>query len=131
MLYESADPLARLYTPLLKVMLSRRLSTRLCPAIDIFCAQVDDTFVLQEYFVPREAFSSFAQGLKKVRVASLSPLFLVLVCTTVLLIAACFQTVLEGVNKETQITLLNITIRFVLQVGVLVSISCCAHSSFP
>ena len=68
MLFESAAPLARLYSPLV---------------------EVDDTFVLQEYFVPRARFLDF--------------------CTR------ARAPVLEGINKEALLTLLNITVRFVQQ----------------
>jgi FAD/FMN-containing dehydrogenase/SAM-dependent methyltransferase len=66
MLFESAATLVRLYSPLVTV---------------------DDTFVLQEYFVPRACFADFVEGAR-------APL-------------------VNGVGKETLITLLNITIRFV------------------
>lgn len=45
MLYESAVPLARLYSPLLKN---------------------DDTFILQEYFIPKEKFRPFVIDLGEV-----------------------------------------------------------------
>lgn len=66
MLYESAAPLARLYSPLLRI---------------------DDTFILQEYFVPRENFGAFVLDLKEI--------------------------VLRKLNKEALVTLLNISVRFV------------------
>lgn len=66
LLYESAEPLARLYSPVLLV---------------------DDTFILQEYFVPRENFNSWIAEAKKIVVGEL--------------------------NHETLLTLLNITIRVV------------------
>ena len=66
LLYESAEPLARLYSPVLLV---------------------DDTFILQEYFVPRGNFNSWIAEAKKI--------------------------VLNEINHETLLTLLNITIRVV------------------
>lgn len=66
LLYESAEPLARLYSPILLV---------------------DDTFILQEYFVPRENFNSWIAEAKKI--------------------------ILNEVNHEKLLTLLNITIRVV------------------
>jgi len=68
LLFESAVPLARLYSPLLKF---------------------DDTFLLQEYFIPKENFPLFYEDLKGI--------------------------VLDKIDKEKNITLLNITIRFVKQ----------------
>jgi FAD/FMN-containing dehydrogenase/SAM-dependent methyltransferase len=66
LLFESAEPLARLYSPLLLV---------------------DDTFILQEYFVPKENFTSWISEAKKI--------------------------VLNEINQEKMLTLLNITIRVV------------------
>lgn len=66
MLFESAAPLVRLYSPLV---------------------DVDDTFVLQEYFVPHARFGEF--------------------------LAAAKPTLLGGAAKEEALTLLNITIRYV------------------
>lgn len=66
LLYESAEPLARLYSPVLLV---------------------DDTFILQEYFVPRDNFNSWIAEAKKI--------------------------VVGEINHETLLTLLNITIRVV------------------
>lgn len=66
MLYESAAPLARLYSPLVLV---------------------DDTFVLQEYFIPKAHFLRFMREAKCI--------------------------VVDKLNHETLLTLLNITIRFV------------------
>lgn len=69
MLYESAAPLARLYSPLLKN---------------------DDTFILQEYFIPKKNFRNFVTDAKEV--------------------------VLKRINQDgSLLTLLNITIRFVRQ----------------
>lgn len=65
LLFESVDPLAVLFNPLL---------------------EVDDTFVLQEYFVPRRAFADWVQGAKPI-----------------------YRDVLD--NKD--IWLLNTTVRFV------------------
>lgn len=65
MLFESAAPLARLYSPL--VML-------------------DDTFILQEYFIPKDYFDKFINNAKLI---------------------------VDKINLEQLITLLNITIRFV------------------
>lgn len=59
-------PLSKLYSPLLKI---------------------DDTFILQEYFVPFKSFSNFVAGLSEV--------------------------VLEKINKEQMLALLNVTIRYV------------------
>lgn len=66
LVYENATPVGRLYSPLL---------------------QFDDTFLLQEYFVPRDTFAHFYEALK--------------------------ATVLQHIQKETLITLLNTTIRYV------------------
>jgi len=66
LLFESAEPLARLYSPLLLV---------------------DDTFILQEYFVPKENFASWTSEAKKI--------------------------VLGEIHLEKLLTLLNITIRVV------------------
>jgi len=68
LLYESAQPLAQLYSPWLLI---------------------DDTFILQEYFVPRDNFNNWISDVR--------------------------QLVVNHLNKETFITLLNITIRFVHQ----------------
>jgi hypothetical protein len=66
LLYESALPLATLYSPLLKI---------------------DDTFILREYFIPFRNYIAFVSELSEI--------------------------VLNHINKETILTLLNITIRFV------------------
>jgi FAD/FMN-containing dehydrogenase/SAM-dependent methyltransferase len=66
LLFESAAPLARLYSPLLLV---------------------DDTFILQEYFVPKENFNSWISEAKNI--------------------------VMKQINQEKLLTLLNITIRVV------------------
>lgn len=68
LLFESAAPLAQLYSPL---------------------TVLDDTFILQEYFVPRAAFGAFVLG--------------------------CRHPVLELLPKEPDVSLLNITVRVVRQ----------------
>ncbi|GAM26439.1 hypothetical protein SAMD00019534_096140 [Acytostelium subglobosum LB1] len=66
LLFESAKPLAQLYSPWLLI---------------------DDTFILQEYFVPKENFNTW--------------------------ISAAKDLVVGHINKETKLSLLNITIRYV------------------
>ncbi|KAF2073892.1 hypothetical protein CYY_004780 [Polysphondylium violaceum] len=68
LLFESAKPLAQLYSPWLLI---------------------DDTFILQEYFVPKENFNNWITEVR--------------------------QLVINQLNKEKFITLLNITIRYVHQ----------------
>ncbi|KYQ88882.1 hypothetical protein DLAC_10691 [Tieghemostelium lacteum] len=66
LLFESAKPLAQLYSPWLLI---------------------DDTFILQEYFVPKDNFNTWVSDVKDI--------------------------VLKQMSKETILTLLNVTIRFV------------------
>ncbi len=84
MLHESAAPLARLYAPLLKC---------------------DDTFILQEYFIPREQFRTFITDLKDV--------IMTRVHKTIESGDSSVKKAAAAAGGSTLMTLLNITIRFV------------------
>lgn len=76
MLYESAAPLARLYTPLVRLLRSLcHLSTLTehCTHTHTHSQlKIDDTFILQEYFIPKENFGVFMADLKEIVLNKLS-----------------------------------------------------------